>query len=65
MKKFIVSAVWLIAVVPFYALVLLCTAWRVLVINNLGCISNDTESYEWIYKMNEYVYNIVKDKLRS
>lgn len=65
MKKFIVNSVWLIAAVPFYALILLCTAWRVLVINNFGCISNDTEPYEWIYKINEYVYNKIKDKLLS
>ena len=34
MKKFIFSVVWLIVSVPFYALVLLCTAWSVLVFKN-------------------------------
>ena len=51
MKKFIVSAVWLIAVVPFYALFLLCIAWSALVLYILGRLFNDTEPYEWIDKM--------------
>lgn len=51
MKKFIVNTVWLIAVVPFYLLILLCTAWSVLVFNILGWLFNDTEPYEWIDKL--------------
>lgn len=51
MKKFIVSAVWLIVLVPFYALVLLCIAWSALVFNILGWLFNDTEPYEWINKL--------------
>lgn len=65
MKKFIVSAVWLIVSVPFYALILLCTAWSVLVFNNLGWLFNSTEPYKWIDKVDEYIYNKVKDELLS
>ena len=65
MKKFIVSAVWLIVAAPFYVLVLLCTAWSALVFNNLGWLFNDTEPYEWIDKVDEYIYNKVKDELLS
>lgn len=69
MKKFIVSAVWLIISVPYYAFVLLCTAWSVLVIKNLGRLFrrllNNREPYKWIDKVDEYIYNIVKDELLS
>lgn len=63
MKKFIVNAVWLIAAVPFYALILLCTAWSELVIKNLGRLFGDAEPYEWIDKVDEYIYNKVEDEL--
>ena len=69
MKKFIVSAVWLIVSVPFYALILLCTAWSALVFKNLGRLFirffNDREPYEWIDTVDEYIYNKVKDELLS
>ena len=70
MKKFIVNTVWLIAIVPFYALILLCTAWNVLVFKkNLGRfyrrLFNDRKPYEWIDKFDEYIYNKVKDELLS
>lgn len=69
MKKFIVNAVWLIAAVPFYALILLCTAWSALVFKNLGRLFrrlfNNREPYEWIDKVDEYIYNKVKDELLS
>ena len=65
MKKFIVSAAWLIVAAPFYLLILLCTAWSVLVFNSLGWLFNDTEPYEWIDKVDEYIYSKVKDELLS
>lgn len=63
MKKFIANAVWLIISVPYYAFVLLCTAWSVLVIKNLGRLFNDAEPYEWIDKVDEYIYNKVKENI--
>lgn len=63
MKKFIVSAVWLIVSVPFYVLILLCTAWSVLVIKNLGRLFDDAEPYEWIDKVDGYIYNKVKENI--
>lgn len=65
MKKFIVSAVWLIVSVPFYALIILCTAWNALVFKNLGRLFNISEPYKWIDKVDEYIYNKVKDELLS
>lgn len=69
MKKFIVSAVWLIVSVPFYALILLCTTWSALVFKNLGRLFrrffNDREPYEWIDTVDEYIFNKVKDELVS
>lgn len=63
MKKFIVSAVWLIVSVPFYVLILLCTAWNALVFKNLGRLFDDAEPYEWIDKVDGYIYNKVKENI--
>lgn len=32
---------------------------------NIGWLFNDTEPYEWIDKVDEYIYNKVKDELLS
>lgn len=63
MRKFIANAVWLIVAVPFYVLILLCTAWSVLVFTGIGQLFNKTEPYKWIDRVDEYVYDKAKSLL--